>query len=438
MEYRAAIDFFFRQLHRVGIIWQYVYETRLAPWLAIWLWVLFWPGYKVLKHKNIRLVVNMGEGTGQVLPELDNFVRRSTDRELAQNNTYIWIRKRNDFSKACVPFYRPYFTKAYMSTVLYNLVLPMQLRWRNITVDAGMSGLRWQIPVSGRYKPAPPWQTYLEALPKADAVRLWREYYARRARKPQWYPLRKAAGDKLEPDQTLLDFLGNRTRPLALVHIKETVMNATARPTDPRTYGPALKHLQKMGYTLVFVGRETMPKVFQDLHVKNYAESRLASFKHDLQLFRLASLAITGGSGIAWIADCLGTPVVYLNSWHLFMPPFQKYCVYVPTLLKDATGNFLTFPEQFVQCMATPTERGDVFQSASYTPHNASAEEIEAALHELLALMKNYQERSELQQQYATLGSEGWLEYAEARVSQQFVETHQKLLGMTKKPRHLQ
>ena len=63
---------------------------------------------------------------------------------------------------------------------------------------------------------------------------------------------------------------------LALIHVKYHVVNATARPTDPRTYLPAIRWLQEQGYRVVMIGREQMPAEFAALGgVLNYANSPL-------------------------------------------------------------------------------------------------------------------------------------------------------------------
>src|SRR5436190_10250634 len=353
------MKWFLVNLNRVVIVWQYVYETRIALWLALYGWWLYWPVYKYLQKNGVCFVINIGEGTGHVLPELDNFFQKLRLGQIDGQRKYVWLRKTNDFSRACIRLYGHQFAYAAVSTWLYDLALPIMYRWKDITLDSGVSALHWELPADGKYFISPPWQTFLYMAPKSEALRLWREYYERRAVKPEFAPMVEYAGEKLAPDRQLLAFLDKRTTKLALIHIKTNVMNATAATTDPATYLPAMHHFLAQGYALVFVGREKMPVEFKDVPMLNYAESLVASFEHDLQLFALADISITGGSGIAWIADVLNKPVLYVNSWHIFMPPFNPKCVFVPTLVKKKGGDLLSFYEQFELYRVVDPSRGD-------------------------------------------------------------------------------
>jgi len=426
--HNGGMSFAQKWLNRISIVWQYVYETRLAVWLSWYAWWLWWPLYWGVKRNNIRFVINISQGTGQVLPELDNFLHR-LKLGAHEQRRYVWLRVVTDFSRACVRLYGHYFWFAAASNVLYDLCLPMILHWPDITLDAGMAGLTWQLPTDTRYVPPRPWATHLVALSKEVPLAQWKDYYRIRAQDTDYYPLRSAAADSLAPDNPLRTFLGSATQNLALVHIKENVMNATAHITDPGTYLPALAYLADQRYRLVFVGREHMPEAFKQFDMLNYANSSIASFAHDLQLFAIAKLAITGGSGIAWIADVLGTPTLYLNSWHLFMPPFQKDCVFVPTLVQKKTGEYLTFTEQYRLYRSTPADRGDVFPIETHAPRNASADEILTSLKELISLMTHPAPLSDLQEKYRQLGREGWVEYAQSRISSDFVKKHKNLLA---------
>ncbi len=413
-------------VNRAIILFQYVYETRIAPFFAIYLWPLWWPFYKAFQHYNICVVVNIAEGTGQVLPELDNFFHMLRLGEIDQKKKYVWIRTRNDFSKTLIPLYRKQFAYATMSNILYDLVLPILLRWKDVTHDAGMAGLHWQLPSTGTWKYPKPWQTHLYIDSKEHVLNLWRHWYHRRSQDPSFYPLQEYAAHRLAPDKELEQFLGGQTKKMALIHIKENIMNATAKPTDPATYIPALQHLVTEGYSLVFAGREKMPDIFRQFPILNYANSPVANFLHDLQLFSIASLAITGGSGIAWVADTVGTPILYLNSWHIFMPPWSPKCVFVPTLVQKKDGNLLSFFNQFDLYTNTDfSKRGDAFPFEEHDPVNASQEDILGGLKELEFLPASL---SAEQESFRQLHPQGWTVEAASRVSNAFLKHHQNLL----------
>ena len=82
------------------------------------------------------------------------------------------------------------------------------------------------------------------------------------------------------------------------------------RPLDPAAYLLAIRWLIEHNYQVVFAGREPFPVEFKAFDVLNYSESPLASYRHDVQLFALSSVAIvTAGSGISILADCMNKPV---------------------------------------------------------------------------------------------------------------------------------
>lgn len=413
---------------RLRIAWQYVYETRIAPFLSIWLGFLWWPLHWYCRYKNICFVVNIAEGTGHVLPELDNFFRQLKLGEIDSEKRYVWLRTQNDFSQACVKLWGKKFYIARVSNVLYDLCLPLMLRAYDITHDAGTSALYWQLPKNGPLVTARPWQTYLHMGPKEEAHRLWLEFYRRRSQTPDFVPLKEFGADLLKPDKELQQFLGEGQQRLALIHLKTNVMNATALVTDPNTYVPALQYLVDEGFRLVFVGREEMPPEFHRFSLLNYAQSPIASFLHDLQLFNLADLSVTGGSGIAWIADVLDKPVLYLNSWHMFMPPFTKKCVFVPTLVKSKDGKLLSFCEQYDLHYTGGVEKGDVFPADEFVPVNASAEDALVGLQELVIDLEGKRELTSLQSEFKRLHSGSWMNYAASRVSDAFVKKYTHLL----------
>ena len=413
---------------RLMIVWQYVYETRFAPWLTLYGWWVWWPLYRFLKAKNICFVVNIAEGTGHVLPELDNFFRQLRLLEIDPGKKYVWLRTRNDFSRACVALYGSKFAWSYESNLLYDFFLPLVLKFHDVTHDAGTSALYWQLPKKGIVAAAKPWQTYLYMGTKQEAHRLWLEYYRRRSETADFVPLQEFARGALHPGRRLRNFLGKDLGRLALIHLKTNVMNATAAPTDPATYLPSLRYLLNRGYKLVFVGREVMPEVFKSLPMLNYAQSSVASFYHDLQLFALADVSVVGGSGIAWIADCLDEPVLYLNSWHMFMTPFTRKCVYVPTLVKAHDGNLLSFREQYDLHYADSVHHGDVFPAQDYEPINAGADDILSGLQELLSDPQGNKELTTLQDDFKRVYAGSWMTYAHSRISDVFVNKYSPLL----------
>lgn len=134
----------------------FFYESRIAPLIAIYFAWIYWPLYRLLKAKNICFVVNIAGGTGHIICELDYFFRRLKQKEVDDKKRYIWIRKSDPFSKTCVQLYGKYFWFAKASYFLYELILPLTIRYKGITCDTGLSGLQWQLD-GGKLHQTDPW-----------------------------------------------------------------------------------------------------------------------------------------------------------------------------------------------------------------------------------------------------------------------------------------
>jgi len=235
--------------------------------------------------------------------------------------------------------------------------------------------------------------------------------------------------DGLIVEPALLDFLGGRSDRLALVHVKYHVGNATARPTDPRTYLPAIRWLQDQGYRVVMIGREKMPAEFAVLGVLDYANSSLACYRFDLELVAHAAIVITAGSGIAMMPDCMGVPLVYLNSWHIGMPLASERCVMVPTLVVErASGRLLTVAEQCNLYWALEDKGDEIFPAHDYEPRDATEDEALEAVKETLAAAPNdILTARQCNYRHLTLNEHEAL--VGARISQYFIDKHAEILG---------
>jgi putative glycosyltransferase (TIGR04372 family) len=182
-----------------------------------------------------------------------------------------------------------------------------------------------------------------------------------------------------------------------------------------------------------------MPPEFADLGVLNYAESAVASYRHDIQLFKSAAVAVTGGSGIAFLPDCLGVPYVYANSWHIGMPMCSRYCVMTPALVQEiASGRLLSLAEQAELYWAMPDDGHESFPQDRYRAINASGEEILEAVKEALALKSDLCAFDELQLRYLSVDDRGLLPVTGARISAHFIAAHRDLLPAQREPAAIQ
>ena len=365
---------------------RFYYECRVAPFIARNMPWLLYPFYRVIRAMNICFVVNVADGTGHILPELDNFFRKLSLGEIDSNKRYIFVRKESPFSTACVHYYRDKFWWAICSDFTYHLTLPITIRYKDIILDSGISRLKWQLDSNGNYIVPSDGQTYLHRINKKESTKRMFDMFARRAKTEGYYPLKEADFDSAEVN----GFLKGNTGKLALVHIKTNVMNATAKPTEPFTYLDALAYLSELGFRLVFVGREKMPAVFKEFGVVNYSESPIASFKNDLALFNVSEITITGAGGIAYLAAYLDKPNLYLNSWHIKSAGLSRRSICVPALVRRKGGDeYIKYPAQNeLYLEATYIECPEVFPEDRFEARNASVDEILEATKELIALTK--------------------------------------------------
>jgi putative glycosyltransferase (TIGR04372 family) len=307
---------------------------------------------------------------------------------------------------------------------LYELLLPLTIRYKDITHDSGLSGLLWQFDERGKYIRPIQNQNYLNLLPLSELTPLWNHYFRLKTQTNEYFPLVTEMLDwkGLEP------LVGVQSRKRVLIHLKEKKANCTALITDPTTYLETLQHYYSQNIQLVFVGREKMPSCFSDFSVINYSQSPYASFKHDIALFQSCFLAIIGGSGIAYLADCYRKPYLYINSWHIATPVHSPRCVVIPTLLQKTPGQLLTFKEQIDLFLTTESD-GTVRDLDKFFPRNASSDEILSAAVELETLIQKPSPRSPLQESFRKLGPDLPLFFAASRFSEAFLNKHAHLLG---------
>lgn len=410
----------------VAWIAQNVYDGWIVPPLARYLGWTYVPLRDALLRRHWMFLANLVPGMGHNTVELDYFLRRKAVGQLPEDRRFALIRAPNAVHRDTLDLYGPHFDWASKSRWLYSLLLPLTVRFPELRLDCGLSRLKWHLRPDGSFDWPPRGQTFLYQVSKAENRSAWAGYYRLRAETENLTPLAEGIG----VDPELLAFLGGRTEKLALFHMKLGIINATAAPTEPRNYLQAIRWLTEQGYQVVHVGREPMPDVYKDLGVWNYAEHPVASYRRDLQLFSIADLAVTAGSGISQIPDCMDRPLVYLDSWHLGMPMASRKCVMVPALVRDrATGRLLSFAEQFDLYLSMEDRGDEVFPLARYEGRNASPDEVMAAVKEALELsIDPTRPLTDRQHAYRSLDSGGLLGISRSRISEYFLTKHKELL----------
>lgn len=356
-------------------------------------------------------------GVGHIILEVDRFFRKEHLKELDPHKKYIFLTKNHEAFKVFVNLYGDRFYYAKVSSKAYYLLLPVFMRYSDITIDMGVSRMKIQLPKGDL--PILWGYSFTHQLSVRQALRQHQQAYANRIMTSNFFPL-----IEYKKKAQSLPFLNHDK--ICLVHIKTSSVNATALHTDPNTYLPALQYMSDKGYYLVFVGREEMPTEFVPFNIFNYSQSRFATFENDITVFSKADIAIIGGSGTAFLADCYDIPFLYINSWHLAMSMPSFKCISVPCLLSTQLGQALSFPEQMAAYINTNTMHE--CPPSECTFRNASADEILEALKELLALKGRKIDRSPLQERFQNQDDQGLLAVSRSRISDYFIKKHQHLL----------
>jgi putative glycosyltransferase (TIGR04372 family) len=377
----------------------------------------------ILLLLRVRFVWNVSPTTGHNTQELDYFFRLRLVG--SADGRAVFLRRPSPIHNDSISLYGKRFWFASNNQVLCDLLFPIVVSTERLRIDCGLARGKRQLKADGTYHILSPDQTYLGEISKEENTVQRHRYYLLRNRTLDDAPLTDGVGC----DAELARLLGNDGRKIALLHIKLDAINATAAASDPNAYLPAIRWLLENRYQVVFVGREAYPTQFKEFGVLNYSESTLASYRHDIQLFALAAVAITAGSGISYLADCMNKPYVYLDSWHLAMTNPSPRCVVVPCCVRERKrGRLLTFAEQNVLYFNLPDRGGERFPIDVYEGRNADAGEVLAALCEALS-MNGTEPLSPEQSRYREILPKLMRETVRSRISQFFLDQHSELLA---------
>lgn len=428
---RARGHIFFTSMHAKNRVFDYVDSALLPSMIARRGWLVRLMGWP-MRLANVKLLMNVAPGLGHNTVELDLFFRLQKSGEVPAGARVAFVRKASQIHRDTLSLYRKRFWYSSASSLIYYLFYLPAAASPDLHVDCGLSRLKWHYEPERKLERPADGQAYLHQISKAENRDAWRRYYAIRLQNPDYFPLREG----IHPDRQLLEFLNNSAgKKIALIHIKNHVANATAAPTDANEYIAAIKWLQEQGYLVVQAGREPLPPQFEALGVLNYAEFSDATYRHDLQLFALASIAITAGSGIGTLADCMGTPLVYLDSWHLGMPMAAATSVMVPALVQEvATGRFLSLKEQFDLYLALDDVGDEIFPADRYRGRNATSDEILAAVQEVIDFTSRKVDLTDRQKAFTRIDEDGLISISQSRVSDYFLRKHEELLDSGDRP----
>lgn len=375
-----------------------------------------------LYQADIRFVANIAYGVGHTVCEYDYFLRKKKLGDIPQHHSYVLLRRPCHYSQTYLSYFGQELDFWSCNLELYQVLLPLTVYFSEITVNAGLSRLRWQL---ARAKELPPQEfendNFLVQTDNLTSARLWEDYFRVRLRTYDYWPL------KPRPEQVKLK-KGNR--PLALLHYKLNNCNAIGAAVPPESYHSCIEYLKSKNYELVLVGREPLPSSWARLGVQNYPESGLASVENDLQLFHLADFSFICGSGIGYVPDVMQKPFLYVHFWHIARPFPNHNVVCVPSRVRrQSSGKLLPFREQMLLYSDAPNIGAERFQASEHEIVPPSAEEMLQGMKELLRGEQNgWGELSPLQKAYKDiyfqpgLYEDALLHFSQARFAEQFLE----------------
>ncbi len=336
----SKFNFFYNDENYFSIL----YEKIICPFITKFLYYPYIPIEKILIKKKKFFLFNISAGTGHVAKEFDAFYKYYHLRKKLKNRKIYWITKNHYLFKTVKKKYEIHFPelKIIINNFLYYLLLPIFMK-NNVRLiyDSGF-GLSLNIKYKNKAKTLNRGVIYAgNKFRSLSGFTRKQAYYSKCAHKLDsiFYQktlisseLKKIINDKIDSSKKTV-----------LIHLKEIETNQVAKLTDPVTYLLTLKYLSKK-YNLIFVGRESMPKIFEDYIDFNYSESNIATFDNDIELFKFADFAIINGSGLALLSDKVKTPFLLINYWHLPFQYFSKLNLLCPSLMM--TGKkYLSFKD---------------------------------------------------------------------------------------------
>lgn len=340
---------------------------------------LYWVVFLYSTIFKIKFCWNMAHGTGHNTVELDYALRIM---KLEPNLKLVLIRRASPFHVGTINLFGHRFHKAPLNDIIFELIAPCIIALpASYRLDVGLGRGKME-----RHKTKAEKNKFL-IISKQQNIDQYGKYFSIRQSTSDYRPLISELKTNLKLQQRgLMNKLNlKKSEKLALVHIKENIINATAAPTDPENYIPAINFLKKLDFTIIHVGREAYPSCFKKAGVINYSETPYANYENDFILFSMADLCIISSSGISWFPDCMGVKYLYLDSWHLPMQQPSEFCISVPSrVYKASDKKFLSAKQQSKVYLEMADEAGEKFPQNEFHVRNASSQEIVEALRELL------------------------------------------------------
>jgi putative glycosyltransferase (TIGR04372 family) len=367
------------------------------------------------KNKIYISVNNIPFAVGHLYPEIDQLLRVLMSVKKYEKALFLYIYPKNKILKEASPIFGRKNFRIIQSGLLHIFFYFAAIKFKEIRIDCSLS-VHAHHKTNGldqhRYVFEDKFGRYADLYRKSST----------------YYPLsRLGIKNKMPDNLSKLIGIGK----YAVIQIKDHAANATWKGVDPCTYEPIILRLMNMGYNVIFAGREKMPEIYKNLGVVNYSESIIATALNDYYLVFNASLVVSSASGFSLMADLLDKPLLLLNIWQL-SNCIGRRTLFIPTvILKNKEKlNFIEQYRLFIDLDGVNSKGLAGNTKEAYTALDANAEEIEAALIELIKelSLKCVPPRSALQLDYNSLFLGTWTSNGLSRISQNFLDRNIELM----------
>lgn len=411
-----------------------------------------------IKDLDGRLVVNISENVfGHVVAELDNYARLRLSEEIPTETLCLLFGGPNTILEEVVKMFPGYFNAVSMELTHKHFADHVVNCFPELALDVGISS----------YKVLQPDRGYMRAELENNHITYRTgflngiyfdtiKYYKRIKATPDREPLRMET--PCPPD--LREFTDRGGRPIVVLQLRLVISSGNRVIATDDSYAPTLEYLRDCGYTIVFSGREVFPEEWRKYDLIDYANSDLAAPENDFHLYRLAKFGLLAASGTNLLAEVQCMPYVQINSAQGAVPTYSKNSIMLPSIWSN--------PETGEMASALEHIRHNLNYGVGNVPDmralSVSGADILEATQELEHLVENWTPRSELQDRWFRTGKDLWegkslwngqtlweglqespwiggndelldgqneeslMSLAESRVSQKFLEKHERTL----------
>jgi len=389
---------------RYEIYFRYIYFSILKIILAPFFLILF-PLFKYLKKNKIYFLTDIMSGVGHIVPEFDAFYLK-----YHYFNKIVFISNGHTNYELIInnyKFYKVYSGKLFVFIVLFVNFYPKL----NIISSQTLPDHKMLMNIfSNKYN-----------------INYYFKYYNRylKLRQKNESFFKNLLNDKFFKNKSIIS-----KKKIACIHYRENISHAVPQISSPKSYIKSINYLLENNYIVYFIGREKLPKEFQNLNIINYASSLNKSLIDDFKIIYKSDLNIICGSGLSYIPDTLDKKYLYINSWHISRPGgLGKKSIFVPSLIKSVhSDDLISFSDQ-----AKIENQGSHLSSAyidknKYSLIHASEDDVYEALIELIDIDSS--KLNNLQIKFKDLiKNYGWDRSSESRISSNFLKKYEKLLN---------